>query len=640
MKKAILLGLTVAVMVGTGCSSSKFNKGNTAYNQMSYYKASQYYAAYLQNHNNRQAMIRLADSYRQMHDYGKAEYWYEKVVVNQASYPEEKLHYATALKMNGKYDEAKEWFAKYLDEAPGDAAAMAQMNSCDSIETYKRFAKLYKVEPVTAFGNVSNFSMIPYEEGFVFNSEKPVKTKVKTNPWNGRPYLNIMYARLSGEQLESPQSFSSSLNTPYHNGPVAFSSDYSKLYYSRSNYNGNRLARSSDKVNTIKIYSANRNGNEWAGVSELPFNSNDYSCGHPTLSADGNTMYFISDMPGSMGKTDIYMSTNANGTWSQPVNLGSNVNTSGHEMFPYYFKDSNGTARLYYSSDGRPGMGGLDMYFIEQQADGSWSAPVHLGAPFNSSKDDFGLTLKNNAAMGYFSSSRDGNGDIDMLYTFNKDQLRFAVEGVVYNKATNKTVKEARVQINNVTTGNKDIHFTQADGRFFAPLEVSSEYSFTAHKPQYLSAKASASTIGRESDDVVKVVMYLDSLDDVLSLTKIYYDFDKYEIRPDAAQQLDKLAEVMKENPELKLELDAHADARGSNHYNVKLTERRAKAVTAYLSSRGITPYRLYAKWYGKAIPANECVDGVVCSPAKHEQNRRTEFKALSNPVANTLSKK
>lgn len=625
-----------------GCSSYKYQKAQAAYDNMAYHKAVQYYSAYLKKYDNREAMLRLADSYRQMHNYTNAEYWYGRALTGQTSNSSDKYSYATALKMNGKYDQAKIWFTKYLGEVPGNEVALAQLQSCDSIAVYNRYARLYQVEQVAAFGNVSNFSMIPYEDGFVFNSEIHEESKAKTNPWNGRPYLNIMYARLNNDQLQAPTSFSPALNTPFHNGPVAFSADYRRIYYSRSNTNNNnsRLVKNKDGVSTIKIYTAERSGNDWTNIKEMPFNSSEYSTGHPTLSADGNTMYFISDMPGSLGKTDIYISTLTNGQWSAPVNLGSNVNTPGFEMFPYYYKDSSGLARLYYSSDGLPGMGGLDMYFIEQQADGSWGSPVHLGAPFNSSKDDFALTLKNNAAMGYFSSSRDGSGDIDKLYAFNKDQLRFIVDGIVYNKANNKTVSNARVEMINNTNHRHDILLTHEDGTFSAPLEINSDYAFVAGKKNYLPGRTQASTIGRESDEVIKVTIYLDSLADVLALANIYYDFDKYNIRPDAAEQLDKLAQIMKENPDLNLELGAHTDCRGTDNYNMKLSEKRARSVVTYLAERGITPYRLYAKWYGESMLVNECVDGVTCSPDKHQQNRRTEFKELSELARPVYSSK
>lgn len=627
--KQIYLGLIVAAIFVAGCSSSKYQNGNATYDNMAYYKATQYYSAYLTKRpNDRRAMLKLADSYRQMHDYIRAEYWYEKALAGQLSDPQDMLNYASVLKMNGKYDQAKQWFSQYLAHNPDDKLVRAQLYSCDSLDIYTRYAKLYNVELVAAFGNVSNFSMIPYEDGFVFNSEIPVRRKPKINPWNGRPYLNIMFARLnSNEKLELPTSFNSAINTPFHNGPVAFTPDYKRIYYSRSYTKNNRLAKDKEGVSNIKIYTAERNGNDWVNITEMPFNSADYSTGHPTLSEDGKTMYFISDRPGTLGKTDIYTSSLVDGKWSEPINLGPNVNTPGYEMFPYYYRDPDGLTRLYFSSDGLPGMGGLDLYFIEKQPDGSWGSPVHLSAPFNSSKDDFSLTLKNNAAMGYFSSSRDGSGNIDKLYAFNKDQLRFVVEGTVYNKANNHTVSGATVQMTNNTNGKNTTLYSQNDGTFSAPLEVNSDYSFNASKKSYLPGRTKASTIGRESDEVIKVTIYLDSLADVLELAKIYYDFDKYNIRPDAAAQLDRLANILKENPDIKLDLGAHADCRGTNEYNIRLTEKRARSAVEYLVARGITPYRLYAKWYGESMPVNKCVDGVMCTEAEHQLNRRTEFK-------------
>jgi outer membrane protein OmpA-like peptidoglycan-associated protein len=324
------------------------------------------------------------------------------------------------------------------------------------------------------------------------------------------------------------------------------------------------------------------------------------------------------------------MSSLENGKWSEPKSLGSAVNTSGAEMFPYYYKGEDGTTRLYFSSDAREGMGGLDLYYTEQGPDGRWNAPVHMGAPFNSSKDDFGIIMTNSHA-GYFASSRNGNGDVDQMFAFDKAPINLFVDGSVLNKNTRNNIINAQIVMLNKTTGKSQMLSSSQDGKFFAALDGNSEYSFNATHPRYLPGNAMATTFGKTVSETLQVQIFMDSTGYVLSLANIYYDFDNWNIRPDAAAQLDKLVPILLEHPEVTLALDAHADSRGSQQYNVELTKRRAQSVITYLYARGIDRKRLEAKWYGKSRPVNECKSGVACSPVKHQQNRRSEFKLVED---------
>jgi outer membrane protein OmpA-like peptidoglycan-associated protein/uncharacterized protein YceK len=630
MKRNILIAIVVAGITASGCSTIQYHRGNKNYNAMAYHKASEWYTKSLERQYRPEAMLRLAGSYAQMRDYVKAEYWYGKAVNLPEATSTEKLVFANVLKCNGKYTAAKTWFRQYLAEVPGDDMAKAQMVSCDKMNSYNEGSNLYTTQLINQNNNTSNFSITPFENGYVYSTELG-GDDVNINPWNGRPYLSLVYNSISEYgKAGTPELFSHSITGPFHVGPAVFNSTYNKIYFSKSSYKQNgRPEKSAAMINNIKLYWADRKGADWVNMEELPFSSNEYSCSHPAVTADGRTMYFVSDRPGGFGKADLYITTLENGKWSKPQNMGANFNTPGDEMFPYYYKDENGTARLYFSSDGREGMGGLDLYYTEQQQDGRWAAPVHMNAPFNSSRDDFGILLKKDGS-GYFSSSRNGNGDVDQLFAFYKVAPKFFADGVVYSKKSNLTIPNARVQLFNKTAGGEEKEiYTDPDGKFSVPLQGNSSYELNASKDGYLPAGTFASTEGKTVSERLQVTIYLDTAGYVLFMPNIYFDFDKYKIRPDAAMQLDKVAAFLLDNPEVRLEVDAHADSRGTQPYNMKLTEKRAAATVNYIISRGINPDRILSRWHGKLMPVNECIDGVVCSPAKHQQNRRSEMKVI-----------
>jgi peptidoglycan-associated lipoprotein len=634
MKKIIDFGFVLALLALAGCSASKYHRANFEYDNMAYYRAAQHYSSYLDRHENPYAIIRLAQCYDKMHDYRNAAYWYSKAVNLKEAKPDVWLGYAMVLKANGKYTEAKQWFARYLAAAPDDGMARAQMTSCDSIDFYSRNAGLYSVTPLYINTDKSNFSMVPYRDGYVFCSEQPVLPHAKTSPWNGQAYLSLLFSRAQPNgRLTTPVPFSEVLNSPYHNGPVAFTQNFDRIYFCRSNYINNQLCKNSDNLNNIKIFTAARSGNDWADIKELPFNSNDFSCGQPTVTSSGDTIFFTSDRPGGCGNTDIYMSVKKNGKWGTPQNLGKNINTAGHEMFPYYHQDADGHACLYFSSDGLPGLGGLDIYCSVQQPDGSWGKPFHLDAPLNSPKDDFSILFSADGLSGYFSSSREGNGD--KLFMFTKSINIFA-DGAVYDKTTNQLLTGARVEVNNQVNGGKQILFTDANGRFFTPLSRNANYAFNGSMEKYLPGSVYTTTIGKTRSDTLHLRIDLEPQMVILTsetymgdmpLANVYFDFDKWNIRTDAKYQLDKVFERMLGNPAMRLEIGAHADSRGSDAYNMNLTRKRAMSVVNYLTDRGISKDRLTARWYGRSRPVNECTIGIQCSPQKHQQNRRAEFR-------------
>jgi outer membrane protein OmpA-like peptidoglycan-associated protein len=362
---------------------------------------------------------------------------------------------------------------------------------------------------------------------------------------------------------------------------------------------------------------------KWKNVTEFPFNSDDYSVGHPSLSSDGKVMYFVSDMPGGYGGTDIYRTFLIDGKWSTPENLGEVINTPGNEMFPFIYEDGS----LYFSSNAHNSMGGLDV-FITYYTGSEWATPENLNYPINSPGDDFAFSINTKTAKGFVSSSRSGN---DAIYKFKKNDPTFTLFGIAKKKDTEERVEGVTVQIINEETGTVIEEVSDAEGKFDLKLEMDADYLLICTKEGCFARTDKLSTKGLKfSED-----FYADFLVEEIEIGKpivlenIYYDFDKYVIREDAANELEKLVQLLKDNPTLEIELSSHTDVRGSERYNRILSDKRAKSAVDYLINRGIDKDRLTWKGYGKSRLINHCDGTVKCSDEEHQLNRRTEFTVL-----------
>lgn len=548
-------------------------------------------------------------------------------------------------------------------------------------------------------------------------------------------------------KAQAAEEFSKDLNTKYHEGPLTFSADGNTIFFTRNNYNEGKSSKSSDNVNKLKLYTAQLRDGGWADVTELPFNSNEYSTGHPALSRDGKSLYFVSDRPGGKGGTDVYVARLENNTWTAPVNLGSPVNTKGDEMFP--FVDENGN--LYFASNGQPGgMGGLDIYFTPLTTGGASPPVVHLDAPINSKADDFGLITDASRSRGYFSSNRlngdddlfrfiresslfgcrnltlrvfdeanslpldsatitvkaqgegrdaqvlvaDADGavnmcleaDNDFLFEIAKDgyltsTLGFSTADLTDDKATQLGASLIKLNVigpetlpSRITTGTDDSEWeneeaitastlrgtvtgeadkkplegvkiilknecngqtkqtvTGPTGRFRFELVEGCDYTLEASKPLYGTNTSAIRKIPEKSTPkLVSANLMMIKAGDLVTLEKINYDLGKWEVRPDAARELDKMVATMQKYPSLKIEIGSHTDSQGDARFNQYLSERRAKAALNYIASKGIARNRLSAKGYGESQLLNNCKDGVLCTEEEHQRNRRTEFKVLS----------
>jgi outer membrane protein OmpA-like peptidoglycan-associated protein len=523
---------------------------------------------------------------------------------------------------NGKYDEAADYFRRYLQTHRNDLIAKMLLTSCNSVYMRYRDTTLYKLRPIPEEQFRNAFSMIEYQNGAVFAADKEVFSGRKTSAWTGNSYLDLytMQKDSAGNWL-SPELLQGDVNGRLHEGPATFTADGSTVYFTRSNYFKRKMVVNDAQENNLKIFKATLTDGKWKNLEEFPYNSDDYSVGHPTLSEDGKKLFFVSDMPGGFGGADLYVSEWDGTSWGKPMNLGSAINTHGNEVFPYFHTDG----ALYFSSDAHNTMGGLDV-FITYSDGKRWATPENLNYPLNSTKDDFGFSLSKDNKSGFISSSRASS---DKLYAFDKLPPTFNLYGISHEKGSEKRIEGVTVEITNATTGEISTITSDVNGKFKFPLKPESDYHLLCTKMGCFTKTDEISTIGRKysedffADFEVEPIV----INKPIVLENIYYDFDKWNIRPDAAAELDKLAKLLQDNPELDIEMGSHTDVRGNDQYNQVLSDKRALAAVNYLISRGIDRNRLTCKGYGEKVLVNHCKNGVFCSEDEHQKNRRTEFK-------------
>lgn len=579
---------------------------------------------------------RLADCYQKMNDYEAAENWYARVIQDPESKVENLIRYGAVLKSNSRYEEAKKVLKQYAAKS-GDLKRVAnEISGCDSAQVWMANPTVHKIKNEEMVNTANaDFSAFPIGDQVYYAAEPDGKGK--TYGWTGNSFLKVYTAaRSSNNELSASQLAGNNINhETYHVGPVSSNQAGDVLYLTRTypGKNGelSKEARQTYKTHNLELFILKKVNGTWQ--TPEPFAYNDvkkYSVGHAALSSDEKTLYFVSDMPGGKGGTDIWYSLlNVDGSWGTPINAGNAINTEGNEMFPSLTADG----KMFYSTNGLPGMGGLDIFSSAGRQD-QWSKPKNLKYPVNSAGDDFAFIANEQLTKGYLSSNRKGGKGNDDIYSFSfvKPRIILALSGVTFNKKTNETLSGTAVTL---YSGGREIvakQISKTDGVFFFELEQASDYSVLGSKAGFYADSASVTTRGIVKSDTLHVSLYLNPLFEkgkILALENIHYDFDKDNIRADAAKILDELVRTMRDNPTLKIELGSHTDSRGVDIYNLDLSQRRARSAVNYLISRGIARDRMVAKGYGESKLLNKCSNGVKCSVAEHQANRRTEFTVL-----------
>ncbi len=485
----IILGALMLMHGVVSAQSSKMKRANKAFESLNYQQAIEYYNEVLGKEDNARAKINLAESYRKVNNTEEAEYWLGQIVNMPESEAVHKLYYGMMLQTNGKCDLAREWFIKYVEEVPDDLRGQYLVRACDYEEELMiKNEGVYEIENMPFNTDLDDFSPMLYGEGIVFASEyKEAGTPIKReSTWTGNPFLELFFVERTKTRKRkqtvyeygNAKTFSNRLNTKYHDASVSFNKDETEVYFTRNNFISGKTGRDDDGAIRLKIYSAQSQGTgyTWTNLEGMPFNSDEYSVAHPAISADGEKLYFSSDMPGGFGGMDLYVAEIENGRWSPPTNLGPGINTEGHEVFPYEGPDGN----LYFSSNGHVGLGGLDLYSMQIKNNGEFGNIVNLGYPMNTVSDDFGIVMNDAGDFGYFSSDREGGFGKDDIYSFKKSAAK--VRLLVIDDETGKGISNAEVV--SELTGNT--YVTNAIGIVELDQKLNECSNFTASASDYL----------------------------------------------------------------------------------------------------------------------------------------------------------
>ena len=578
------------------------------------------------------AMLMLADCYRLMNNEEKAAELYAQIIEFDSIDPINHYYYGQALRTLGKYEDAREEFLLYANLVPDDPRGALFAEYSEQIQELLAQPNKYDVHNIKSVNTEnSEFSPIIHGDGIVFSSDR--KMKKYMNPiydWTGDPYLNFFFSKIdSASPLYNPsyaeaESFSNKLNDAYHDGTAVFNSTSDVIYFTRTEKE--RTEKDEDNIitNRLKIYTSTFLDDKWSKAELLALNNETYSIGHPALSANDSLLYFVSDIPGGIGGTDLYVSEWINGEWGEPKNLGALLNTPENEMFPYMHTDGT----LYFASAGHLGYGGLDV-FSSKRENGVWTEPINMMAPMNSSYDDFGIAYIPGMNVGLFSSNRPGGAGADDVYAFEGSvRIKGKVIECTDGGIDCMPLENATLFILNKTTNDVSVLKTNLAGQYEIEVSSRTEYSIKASKEGYFSDCAGIK-IKNSGFAVRDLILEKHKEGIVFTVNNIYYDFDKWFIREDAKPALDNLVRIMQENP-ITVELSSHTDCRGSDEYNMKLSQKRAQAAVDYIIEHGVDAERIMAKGYGESVPVNKCADGVKCTDEEYQLNRRTEFKIIS----------
>ncbi len=649
----ILLPLLFILTVN-GVKAQSNAKAEEQMQKYEYFEAIETYHQLFKKHSATPKEIRnITYCYMQINDAKSAVEWLEKLINTNEATAEDIMIYADLLKSEGRYSEANVQYEKYKTLIPSESEiAEKKIQSSAKAISWTNEPEFFVIKNEEKFNSKnSDFGLIPFGENFYITSDRiPVNKPVIENNvygWTGNPYLNLYEIKMKKSDVEEIE-YITDLNDRFHNGPGVFDEENNKIYFTRtktvkqiqktSNPDPTSWFKDYDGdiyTNRLEIYSAKYIDGKWDEINPFEHNnSNLYSTGHPALSPDGNILYFVSDMPGGIGSTDIYYCEKQNdGTWGDPQNAGNKINTKGKEVFPFVDKNSV----LYFSSDGHLGMGGLDLFKAEGSKS-SWSKPENLKYPINSPKDDFSIYVVESDSIGYFSSNRYGGLGSDDIYSFVytpppppiPTNLTLVVN--TYERMDDETIVALEgVEVHYHINGENNATSIEesSPGIYITTLDCNANYLVNGTKEGYFTQVYSFETVCETMNDTVYAQLILDKIviNKAIAIENIYYDYDKWNIRPDAAIELDKIVDILVENPSIIIELGSHTDSRGSDYYNQTLSQKRAESAVQYIIDNGIAKSRITAKGYGETVLVNKCSNGVKCTDEEHQMNRRTEFK-------------
>ena len=618
------------------------------FNEFAYIKAAKMYESiYKKGDDSEYILKRLGDSYYNNAETQKAEFWFHKLITKNKDVSNDYLFkYAQVLRSNGNYKKSDSLLLIITpnDDVKSKKEALENQKYLLNLENSKQRISIRNIALNTEFSDFGGFIINDNETYFASAAPKSLK-KEKIYKWNNQPFLNIYRANNYTKPLEDSKKdtileleykklLPATVNTQYHESTPVFTKDLKSMYFTRVNFDGKKLRKDKKETINLKIYKADYSKGKWTNIEELPFNSDEYSVGHPALSPDGKTLYFVSDMPGGIGKTDIYKVDITEEGYSTPLNLGKTINTFDKEMFPFVGEDNT----LYFSSNGHIGLGLLDVFQSKIKENNTYDEPINLGHPFNSKKDDFSFFIDKKGKKGFVSSNREkGKGDDDIYSFIIYDEVKpekclQTIEGIVKTKKDQLPIPYASVKLVSLTGEVISEVFSKENGSYsFNDIPCDTKkYILNGSKLDFKPDTKQAVTKG-VNNSITKVDLLLTPLiiGNQIVISPIYFNFNKSKIREDAEYELENIITVMNNHPDMVIKIESHTDSRGEKEYNRNLSDRRAKSTRDYLISRGIAKTRIEsAIGYGEENLLNNCndINKSKCTEEEHQLNRRSYF--------------
>lgn len=568
--------------------------------------------------------------------------WYDQLF---ALYPEQEpeyiYRYSQVLKSVGDYVKADQMLEQFNLKTSNDKRGILFKDNRNYLDEIKANSDRFQIVDAGVNSEFSDYGSSFLGNKLVFASARDTGgVAKKVFKWTNKSFTNLYWAEMKADgEMGKPERFERNINSKFNESTPIFTKDGQTMYFTRNNFLEGRRGRDAYKNTLLKLYKAtlDKEGN-WGTVIELPFNSDEYSVAHPSLSIDENTLYFASDMPGTIGQSDLFrVKINADGTYGMPENLGPEINTEGRETFPFISAENE----LYFATDGRPGLGGLDVFVAKIEFDNIFYGIQNVGVPINSNQDDFAFLINSKSRNGFFTSNRDGGKGYDDIYRFveiKKLSCEQTLSGLVTDLDSGKILAGAKLNLfDNNFKPLKEI-LADEKGHYSFEVACGKTYYLRGYKEDYQTKEGMVKTksISGNKDYPVELEKRLKpitvgtDLAKTLNIPIIYFDLDKSVIRKDAAFELAKVLVVMQEFPEMKIEVRSHTDSRQTAKYNEKLSDRRAKATVAWLVKNGIDFARIMGKGYGESQLVNHCTDGVKCTEEEHQANRRSEFIIVS----------
>jgi len=642
MKNYTLLFVTIigAFSFSSYAQQTKINAADKKYDSYAYVDAIKTYEKVAaKGYKSEDMFKKLGNAYYFNSDFQNAAKWYgELFAMNPNPEPEYYFRYAQSLKSTGDIAKANKLLEEFNAVSKNDSRGKLYKEDINYIDQIKANSGRYQIEDAGINSKYSDYGSFVYNNKIYFASARDTGNFTqRKHKWTGEYFTNIYNADLDPATgtASKVNKFKSAINTKFHEASPVFTKDGKTVYFTRNNYIDGKKGKDESKVTLIKLYRAELGkDNKWTNITELPFNSNNYSTAHPALSPDEKTLYFASDMPGSFGESDLYKVTiNSNGGYGPPQNLGNTINTEGKETYPYLTSENE----IYFASDGHPGLGGLDVFVANIDNSGKISNIQNVGADVNSPKDDFAYIIDPETRRGFFTSNKDGGQGSDDIYRFLETRRLKCIQqlyGIISDAETGLALPGAKVTLYDDQMNLKNSAAADGSGLYTFDVECGKTYYVRAEKPEFTTKEVSITidkTSGKTNLPIAlekstcKVTVG-DDLGKCFGIKMIYFDLDKSNIRTEAALDLEKILVVLNDYPTMKLDIRSHTDSRASHQYNEALSDRRAKSTVQWLIKNGIAPNRLTGKGYGETELVNKCADDVPCTEEEHQANRRSEF--------------